>query len=202
MNFLGVEKSHTTTYHPQGNGLVERMNRSLLNLLRCFVSENNDWEDSLGPVLYAYRTAIHSSTGFSPYEIMFARNPRPLLDDQSHQDGYDPENWKNMFKERYKKILELVKQNVDYTQDKQAYTYNKTARTEDLVLEDEVWVHQRFRPHKFAPLWKRGWFVKKVISPQNVIINDTNGREIVIHREKIRKVNNNSGNKDETSPYH
>ena len=51
-------------------------------------------------------------------------------------------------------------------------------------------------------MWKIGWFVKKVISPQNVIINDTNGREIVIHREKIRKVNNNSGNKDETSPYH
>ena len=44
---FNVTKSHTTPYHPMGDGLVERMNRSLLNLLRAFVQKSSDWENHL-----------------------------------------------------------------------------------------------------------------------------------------------------------
>ena len=39
-----VTKSHATLYHPQGDGLVDRMNQSLLNLLCTFVEKERDWE--------------------------------------------------------------------------------------------------------------------------------------------------------------
>ncbi len=42
--FFGIAKSHTTAYHPQGDGMVERMDRSLLQMLRCFVEKQHDWE--------------------------------------------------------------------------------------------------------------------------------------------------------------
>ena len=70
---LGILKTRTTAYHPQGDGMVERFNRSLLQLLRCYVQRQNDWEQYLPLVLYAYRTALHSSTGCSPFELMFGR---------------------------------------------------------------------------------------------------------------------------------
>ena len=60
-----------------GDGLVERMNRSLLNLLRIFVQNEGDWEH-LQLLLYIYRTTKHSSTGLSPYEILFGQNPPSL----------------------------------------------------------------------------------------------------------------------------
>ena len=41
---FGIAKSHTTAYHPQGDGMVERMDRSLLQMLRCFVEKQHDWE--------------------------------------------------------------------------------------------------------------------------------------------------------------
>ena len=65
---FGVKKSRTTAYHPQGDGMVERFNCSLLQLLRAYVDKENDWEKYLPLVLYAYRSAIHSSTGFSPFQ--------------------------------------------------------------------------------------------------------------------------------------
>ena len=44
---FGVTKTHTTPYHPMGDGLVERMNRSVLNLLRGLVEKEEDWEEHL-----------------------------------------------------------------------------------------------------------------------------------------------------------
>ena len=74
LDAFGMTKSRTTAYHPAGDGLVERFNRSLLQMLRAYVLHQNDWEEYLPLVLYAYRTAIHTSTGVSPFEFMFGRN--------------------------------------------------------------------------------------------------------------------------------
>ena len=72
---FGVTKTHTTPYHPMGDGLVERMNRSLLNLLRTLVGKDGDWEEHVQLLLFIYRTTKHSSTKLSSYEILFGQNP-------------------------------------------------------------------------------------------------------------------------------
>ena len=55
-----VKKSRTTAYHPQGDGLIERFNLSLLQLLRSYVDKQDDWEKHLSLVLYAQRSSVHS----------------------------------------------------------------------------------------------------------------------------------------------
>ena len=72
---FGVRKSRTTAYHPQGDGMVECFNRTLLQLLRSYVEKQSDWERYLPLVLYAYRTSTHSSTGSSPFMLMYGRIP-------------------------------------------------------------------------------------------------------------------------------
>ena len=52
--------------------LVERFNRTLLMMLAMFAGEHkDDWDDLLPPVMMAYRSSVHESTGFSPYRLMF-----------------------------------------------------------------------------------------------------------------------------------
>ena len=75
----GVKKSCTTAYHPQGDGMVERFNQSLLQLLRAYVAKYDEWEHFLHMVLYAYRTAIHSSMGVSPLCSCLVNNKPELL---------------------------------------------------------------------------------------------------------------------------
>lgn len=71
---FGVRKSRTTAYHPQGDRMVEHFNCTLLQLLRMYVETQDDWEKYLPLVMYAYRTTAHSSTGTSPFLLMYGRN--------------------------------------------------------------------------------------------------------------------------------
>ena len=64
---FGITKSHTTPYHPMGDGLVERMNRFLLNLLRALVKLDSDLKEHVQLLFFVYRTTKHSTTKLSWY---------------------------------------------------------------------------------------------------------------------------------------
>ena len=67
-----IIKSRTTTYHPQGNGMVKRINRTLHNLLWTLSEEEKKaWPDHIATVLYAYNCTPHATTGYSLYYMFF-----------------------------------------------------------------------------------------------------------------------------------
>jgi len=60
----GFEMRFTTPYHPQINGVDERVNGTLFRILRAYVSENHeDWDVKLCDTVYVYNTTVHMSTG-------------------------------------------------------------------------------------------------------------------------------------------
>ena len=99
---FGIEKSRTSPYHPEGNGQCERMNRSLMNLLRVlgfflrvFVSK----------VIHAYNCTPHKSTGYSSFFMMFGREERFMVDCKLGVGvGSTSGDWMKETKERMRKI--------------------------------------------------------------------------------------------------
>ena len=63
------------------DGLVERFSKTLKSMLRKLVSkEGKDWDRLLPYVLFAYREVPQSTTGFSPFELLYGREVRGPLD--------------------------------------------------------------------------------------------------------------------------
>ncbi|KAL1279885.1 hypothetical protein QQF64_014485 [Cirrhinus molitorella] len=78
---LHVKQLRTTVYHPQTDGLVERFNKTLKQMLRRVAAEEKrDWDQMLPYVLFGIREVPQASTGFTPFELLFGRQPRGLLD--------------------------------------------------------------------------------------------------------------------------
>jgi hypothetical protein len=69
---LGIDKTRTSPFHPSSNGQVERMNRSIKDMLYHYLSDRqDDWNLHLPLVMMAYRSTPHESTKFSPNLLMF-----------------------------------------------------------------------------------------------------------------------------------
>lgn len=74
---LSMKQLVTTPYHPQCNGLVERFNGTLKEMLKKMCSEKpKTWDRYLSAVLFAYREAPQESLGFSPFELLYGRTVR------------------------------------------------------------------------------------------------------------------------------
>ena len=71
---LGMQKSRTSPYHLLYDGVVERFNRTLLDMLATTTRNHPfDWEDQLPIVCIAYNTSVQASTGYTPFFLMFSR---------------------------------------------------------------------------------------------------------------------------------
>ena len=71
---MGIHQIKTSPYYPQTDSVVEHFNSTLKRLLRKLTqTHNTEWDICLPFVLRIYLGKIHSTTGFSPYHLLFGR---------------------------------------------------------------------------------------------------------------------------------
>ena len=90
--------------------MVERFNCSLLQLLRAYVEKEHEWERYLPLVLFAYRTVTHTSTGVSPFTLMFRRQPNRFCN-FSHPHLFDPGTYQAQLQAKLAQLHDLVETN-------------------------------------------------------------------------------------------
>ena len=80
-HLVGIKLMFSTAFHPQIDGQIEVVNRSLGNLLRCLVGEaNKNWDLILPTVQLAYNSSTNMTIGIRPFEVMHGYPPKKPLD--------------------------------------------------------------------------------------------------------------------------
>jgi hypothetical protein len=107
----GREKIFTTSYHPQCDGFVERLNRTLCKDLAAFVSCESDWDLHLTMAVFRYNTSVHEDTGITPFKAMFGIDAfdfdaeigwKAILDEQNEGESL-PDRLRILNDELYRK---------------------------------------------------------------------------------------------------
>ena len=183
LSAFGIQKSHTTAYHPQGDGMVERFNRSLLQLLRCYTDTEDDWEEFLPMIMYAYRTAKHSSTNLSPFELMFGRSPCTIPFQSLNK--FDTTSYASYLKAKLHTMQDFVHTNLAKSAKQQKQQYDRYTVSRSFKTGDPVWLSIP-TARKLQPRWDGRWVVTKLKGPCNLEI--TNGHQSkVVHVNRVQR---------------
>ena len=193
---MNIKKSRTTPYHPMGNGLCEKFNRTLLQMLGTLdIDKKADWKSHIGPLVHAYNSMKQESTQFSPFFLMFGRQPRLPVDiafniPRSTTDTSIPkyiETLKSNLKQAYK----LASAANQKAQQRQKQNYDLKARSAILQPGDRVLVKITSfdGKHKLADKWESQPYI--VVEQPNVTIpvytvkEEDSDRTKTIHRNLL-----------------
>jgi hypothetical protein len=132
----GTEHRVTSAYHPRTNGLTERMNGTIAEAIRKHATADHDeWPKWIPYVLMAYRTRVHSTTGYTPFELMFGRKFNSFKDWRSEETDLDA-LWKRT--KEIKTLVEFVQpkeiENIAESQERQKKNQNKNSIVEKSML--------------------------------------------------------------------
>lgn len=66
-----IEHHNSASYHPQMNGAVETANKNIKRIIEKMTTKYRDWHEMLPYAFLAYRTSIRTSTGTTPYPLVY-----------------------------------------------------------------------------------------------------------------------------------
>lgn len=161
LQILGIRKTRTTALHPQSNGMVERLNRTLLRYLSSFVDANQkDWDEWIPLFLLSYRSAIHDTTGYSPAMMLTGRDlrlPSDLEKGVHPSEGSSQVIFNSVFRRKLEEVHEFARERIRMASDKTKDRYDIRARNLKFEKGDSVWLFQPRRQHGRCPKLQSNW---------------------------------------------
>jgi len=171
---LSIEKRQTTTFWPQCDGLVERFNRTLAEMIRSFANKRSrDWDMYINPLLFAYRTSPQASTGISPFELVYGRLPELHTDVDLSKDEQlftDVSDYRTQVVESIKVMRDLATENIEKAQVQQKSLYDRASREISFDVGQKVMRRIVPVPHKLKPRYEGPYVVLRKTGPVNYAI--------------------------------
>ncbi|GJR00530.1 RNA-directed DNA polymerase [Tanacetum coccineum] len=158
---MGTSLNFSSTAHPQTDGQTEVVNCTLGNMIRCLCGEKPKlWDVSLAQAEFAYNSAVHSSIGFSPFEVMYKTSPRHVVDlvDLPRKKNIQA----NRMVEEVQATREIMRANITKANAKYKFAADKHRRKKLFQVGDEVMVflrkehfpvgtYSKLEPKKYGP---------------------------------------------------
>ena len=192
---LQVRKTRTTPYHPQCNGVVERFNRTLLDMLSTTVGDHpSDWDQSIRKLCMAYNSSVHSATGFTPFFLMFGRQvrlPVDLMYGTSSPDSQSIPEYVKSLQHTLQEAHQLVREKCQAEHSRQKMLYDRRVHGKTYQVGDMVLLHScvipRGKCRKLHNPWTGPFRVEDIIGESVYKIRSPKGgKPKIIHFDRLK----------------
>lgn len=131
---FGIKKSSTSSYHPESNAICERFNRTLHSMLCTLQQEKKrQWSKYLQEIVHSYNVSQHSSTGYSPFFLLYGRECRMPIDlTLGTIQEVDCTEWMATLQARLTTAYGIAKNKIEEEADRRKKLYDRTAKTHRL----------------------------------------------------------------------
>lgn len=198
--YFGMKKLTTTPYHPETDGLTERFNKTLCDMLSSYVNESgDDWDIWLPLVTSAYNSTSQESTLETPFFLMFGRDPGNPLSHAIGSDQFlanateDTDTWKLSIVRCLNAAREIARDNSRLAHEVQKRQYDKLHSDTQFKVLDSVWLYVPMPPttvnRKFYRSWHGPYRIIEKISPVNYRLIDRFGVPLksLVHVQRLKK---------------
>ncbi|GFS66635.1 hypothetical protein TNCV_229101 [Trichonephila clavipes] len=142
VDLCNIDHRFTTAYHPQTNGLTERFNKTLADMLSMYVDvEQKNWDEILPFVTFAYNTTKQETTGFTPFYLLHGREAETTLDTMLPfcPNDFDDNNITKIAA-RAEETRQLARVHTLRAQDKDRRRYDSKHQMVSYAPGDLVWI--------------------------------------------------------------
>ena len=196
--YLGVTKLATVPYRPSSNGITERGNSTIKDMLSAFTNRRgSDWDQHLSTLMMAYTSSIHKTLGETPFAMMFGRRPRLPIDSligpppEAEYQEVSPSQYVQTLTGALKDIHDTVAAHVGARYEYQAKTYDRNVKPQEFAVAQPVWLrvypNVKGRSRSLLCHWDGPWIVVKQVSRAHYKIQKTpTGRTVIAHGDKLK----------------
>lgn len=181
----------SSVYHPQTNGALERSHSTLKDYLKNFINkEQNNWDIYVPSAMFCYNTSIHSSTHFSPYELIFGnKSDTPSTITQKPEFKYTYEDYRDHLKYKLNRSFEIARENIIKSKNQSKKYYDHQIKETNYIVNDMVYVSDKSQKpgisKKLSPNYKGPFKIIKVNDNQTVTIK-MNKKNVTYHKNLIK----------------
>ena len=213
---MGVTKLRTSSYRPSCNGLIERFHRCLHAMLTKVMSENQkDWDEHLNFVISAYRGTVHSTSNFTPNQLLFGRENRAPMDlvfgSPEDERVVDSEHgYVHQMQERMAASYSLVRENMRSAAERRKVKYDAFVKDKTKFQPGQLvyyYYPRKFqgKSFKFQKIYTGPWKIVEQTGPVNYKICKTAGRipgpqTQIVHVDKLKLIHTEPGLEESLVP--
>ena len=182
-----IRKDTTTPYRAASNGMIERFHHSLVEYIKQYADQDDEWDEWLDLATFSHNTTVHSSTEMTPFEIVFGKIAR-LPSDSAVTEGEQLPTYENYMVDlvtRLNEIKKLAYYNLIESKKKSKEIYDKRTNEKTFQAGDWIYLQKGAKPHKFGNHYDGPYLIEQVFPNHNVKIKIKKGSKMV-HCNRIR----------------
>ncbi|MES9904885.1 MAG: integrase, partial [Sedimenticola sp.] len=200
---FGISKTRTTSGRPCSDGMIERANRTILNMLSAFVAEHpKRWDELIPFCMMAYRSSVHEATSVSPAAMTFGseiRLPLDLLLGQPERQNPETDRkygseYVNDLEDKLLQIHEFARTKLNIASDAMKRNYDVKTSFTNYHEGDAVWYYNPQRKVGVCSKLMRPWTgpYKVITKLSNILFRireSSRHKPRVVHHDRLKPFN-------------